>query len=308
MNKIIGILAGAGILLGVFSVPVSTQARAGNTSSSEELIQTMNQQIAELMKQIQELTVQLDSLKKAKGEVKKAVKEVEATIRITSQLRIGMNNEDITLLQEVLATDPEVYPEGLITGYFGPLTERAVKRFQKRMGVEQVGVVGPKTLSKINELLEEGAGASGKVPPGLLVSPGISKKLGYVPQPPSDQKLPPGISKKLSEEEEEEEEEEEDIVAPIISVIAASSTTASSTKITWTTDEDANSKVWYDTSTPLVIATSTFMVSSSELTVDHDLTLTDLTASTTYYYLVISADASDNIATSSEELFTTLSE
>ena len=218
MNKTIGILAGVGILLGIISMPVSIQAREATTFSSEELIQTMNQQIQELMEQIQALTAQLDSLKEAKGEVKKAVKEIEGTLRLTSQLRRGMNDEDIKLLQEVLATDPEVYPEGLVTGYFGPLTERAVKRFQKKMGVEQVGLVGPKTLSKINELLEEGAGASGKVPPGLLVSPGIRKKLGYVPQPPSDQKLPPGISKKLSGEEEEEE----DIVAPIISAIAAS--------------------------------------------------------------------------------------
>ncbi|MDO8752175.1 MAG: Ser-Thr-rich GPI-anchored membrane family protein, partial [Candidatus Wolfebacteria bacterium] len=40
-----------------------------------------------------------------------------------------------------------------------------------------VGIVGPKTLAKINELLTEGTGASGKVPPGLMRALGIQTKL-----------------------------------------------------------------------------------------------------------------------------------
>ena len=88
-----------------------------------------------------------------------------------------MTSEEVKQLQELLSTDPEIYPEGFITGYFGRLTEKAVKRFQKRICLEEVGVVGPKTLSKINELLTEGAGNSGKIPPGLLIAPGIQKKL-----------------------------------------------------------------------------------------------------------------------------------
>ena len=307
MNKTISILVGAGILLGVVLMPVSIiQAKETSAVSAQELIQTIKQKIEELTAQIQTLTVQLDSLRQAKGEVKETVKEIKATLRVTKRLWRGMSNEDVELLQETLATDPEIYPEGLITGYFGPLTERAVKRFQKKMGVEQVGVVGPKTLSKINELLEQGAGSSGKVPPGLLIAPGIRKKISYTPQPLEGQKLPSGIIKKLGEGEEEEEEE--DIAAPVISDVAATSTTATSTRITWSTDEEADSKVWYDTVTPLVIATSTAAASSSDLTTNHDLALIDLTASTTYYYLVTSADVSGNTATSSEQLFTTVSE
>ncbi|KPJ56443.1 hypothetical protein AMJ49_04870 [Parcubacteria bacterium DG_74_2] len=305
MNKAISILVGAGILLGIILMPIAIQAKEADAASVQELIQTIKQKIEELTAQIQALTVQLDSLKQAKGEVKETVKEIKATLRITRQLWRGMSNEDVELLQEMLATDPEIYPEGLITGYFGPLTERAVERFQKKMGVEQVGRVGPKTMSKINELLEQGAGSSGKVPPGLLIAPGIRKKIGYAPQPLEGQELPPGISKKLGEGEGEEEEDTE---APVISDIAATSTTATSTRITWTTDEEADSKVWYDTTTSFVIATSTAVVSSSTLETTHDLTLTDLTASTTYYYLVVSADASGNTATSTEQLFTTLSE
>jgi len=109
-----------------------------------------------------------------------------------------MSGNDVKILQEILATDRDIYPEGLTTGYFGSLTEKAVKRFQKLANLEQTGTVGPKTLSKINELLKEGAGSSGKVPPGLLIAPGIRKKLGgMVPQPLPGQILPPGIEKKI---------------------------------------------------------------------------------------------------------------
>ncbi|MBI3627574.1 MAG: fibronectin type III domain-containing protein [Candidatus Sungbacteria bacterium] len=71
-----------------------------------------------------------------------------------------------------------MYPEGLVTGYFGPLTEAAVKKLQEKQGIEAIGIVGPKTAIKINELLTQGAGASGIVPPGLTTAPGIQQKLG----------------------------------------------------------------------------------------------------------------------------------
>lgn len=303
MKKVIGIFISVSILVGVIGIPVLAQETSTSTTSIQELIQTIRQKIEELKAQIEALSVQIESLRKAKGEVKETAKEIKAILQIAKQLDRGMRNEDITLLQEVLATDPDIYPEGLITGYFGPLTEKAVKKFQKVAGIEQVGRVGPITLAKINELLEEGAGSSGKVPPGLLIAPGIRKKLGFEPQPLPGQELPPGISKKLGEEEEEE-----DTTAPVISEVTATSTTVTSTKITWTTDEEADSKVYYDTSTPLVVSTSTPAVSSSDLTTSHEINLTDLTTSTTYYYLVTSADAIGNNTTSSEQSFTTLSE
>jgi len=59
---------------------------------------------------------------------------------------------------------PEIYPEGLVTGYFGPLTLSAVKRFQQKYWQEilapwgltkdqATGFVGPTTRAKINQLL-----------------------------------------------------------------------------------------------------------------------------------------------------------
>ncbi len=72
------------------------------------------------------------------------------TISITYSLSRGMENEQVKKLQEILARDHDVYPEGLVTGYFGPATERALKLFQKKHGLEQVGYVGPKTRKLLN--------------------------------------------------------------------------------------------------------------------------------------------------------------
>jgi len=75
----------------------------------------------------------------------------------------------VRMLQEALATDPDIYPEGDTSGLYDSHTERAVKRFQERFGMEQVGNVGPQTREHINYILEHGAGKSGKVSSGLLM-------------------------------------------------------------------------------------------------------------------------------------------
>lgn len=73
------------------------------------------------------------------------------------------------ILQKILASDPTLYPEGLITGFYGSLTETAVKRFQAKLKLEQVGVVGPQTLAMINEILAA-AGVTGELPSDFLGS------------------------------------------------------------------------------------------------------------------------------------------
>ena len=98
-----------------------------------------------------------------------------------------------------------------------------------------------------------------------------------------------------------------DTTAPVISIMFATSTTHNSAHIIWTTNENSDSKVWYSTSTPVVATSSTPSVSSATLITSHDTTLTGLSTSTTYYYLIQSSDASGNIGTSTEQSFTTLS-
>ncbi len=71
----------------------------------------------------------------------------------TNDLFSGMkNNDDVLRLQTLLANDKDIYPEGILSGNFGPSTLRAVKRFQAKYGLPQLGRVGPATRKKLNEI------------------------------------------------------------------------------------------------------------------------------------------------------------
>ena len=75
---------------------------------------------------------------------------------ISSQLQLGDTGSEVSALQTFLARDSSIYPEGLVTGFYGPLTEAAVKRYQAEFGIMAVGRVGPVTLASIN-----GSGGTG---------------------------------------------------------------------------------------------------------------------------------------------------
>lgn len=107
-----------------------------------------------------------------------AVSAQSAGVEFKKTLQRGMRGKDVKILQEFLKQSPEIYPQGLVTGYFGPLTEMAVKRLQESQGIEPVGIVGPKTKAKLNELVVEtgfSVGGGGQVisaTPATPVSPG----------------------------------------------------------------------------------------------------------------------------------------
>ncbi|NOQ67985.1 hypothetical protein GQ568_00925, partial [Patescibacteria group bacterium] len=79
----------------------------------------------------------------------------------TYGLNKGAQNDDVKRLQELLSTQADIYPEGLTTGYFGSLTEKAVQRFQLKFGVVKTetdlgfGYVGPKTRDMLKEVFGE---------------------------------------------------------------------------------------------------------------------------------------------------------
>ncbi len=68
----------------------------------------------------------------------------------SKKLNQGMQDDDIKELQKRLKSEG-VYT-GPITGLFGPLTKQGVKDFQKKYNINQVGIVGPATLEKLNTI------------------------------------------------------------------------------------------------------------------------------------------------------------
>jgi uncharacterized protein YkwD len=104
-----------------------------------------------LMRQIEQLTEQIEILK---GQIVRAqaFSTIGRDYHFSSTLYYGLESEEVRSLQEFFGNFPEYYPEGLVTGYFGILTELAVKRFQLAHNIDAIGIVGPKTRLKLNEI------------------------------------------------------------------------------------------------------------------------------------------------------------
>jgi len=64
----------------------------------------------------------------------------------------GDKDIEIEHLQEILSVDQDAYPEKLVTGYFGSLTQSALKRFQAKHGLSQTGIVDTATQKELNTI------------------------------------------------------------------------------------------------------------------------------------------------------------
>lgn len=174
---------------------------------------------------------------------------------INRQLDLGMTGSDVSMLQSFLATDVSLYPEGLVTGYYGSLTAAAVARFQTRNDLASVGRVGPLTLPVLNAQMSV----------GLVGNTSASK-------------------------------------APAIANVTVTRSVHSAI-VGWTTDEAAQGIVYYSTS-PLtmtengkaVAVNGLSAMSNTNFNFGQSVSLPNLAANTTYYYLVYTLDQSGNVS------------
>lgn len=86
---------------------------------------------------------------------------------LQKNLSQGMRGDEVRSLQEFLGEEGQLSTDAA-TGYFGPMTARAVAKWQVAQGVQGVGSVGPMTRERIKVWC-------GKVPP-----PGVTK---CIPRP-----------------------------------------------------------------------------------------------------------------------------
>ena len=94
---------------------------------------------------------------------KNALLDEIQTYTFSQNLREGMRGEEVTKLQTLFSLNPNIYPEGLITGYFGPLTKKALVNFQvnyailNRGDLDDIKVMGTleeRTRNFINSLFK----------------------------------------------------------------------------------------------------------------------------------------------------------
>ena len=108
----------------------------GSTGGSSAL-----EQIKALLKQIEALKVQITQI--IAGQVMggtNATSTPQGCFGFWRDLKRGDIGDDVKELQQELAhNDPTLFPPGLVTGFFGPKTEGALKMFQRRFGIDASG-------------------------------------------------------------------------------------------------------------------------------------------------------------------------
>ncbi len=80
---------------------------------------------------------------------------VSACPAIARSLSFGTSGTDVSALQQYLARDASIYPQGIVSGYFGVATKAALQRWQDtngivKPGLEGSGTVGPRTRAALN--------------------------------------------------------------------------------------------------------------------------------------------------------------
>ncbi len=142
--------------------------------------------VAQLQAQLQTLSNQLNALKgqnTSGSNAGLAVSDSNACPLVGRVLKRGVSGSDVTRLQQFLARDIGIYPEGTVTGYYGPLTEKAVQRWQTKYNVVSsgspdstgFGVVGPRTAAAIALLCTTGSYAG---VPGPIINTNVVPQVG----------------------------------------------------------------------------------------------------------------------------------
>lgn len=129
----------------------------GATATADQVlsaIQSMQTQLAQIVTQIQSMETQLAQLTSSvtasagTSGTTPASTNTGAAYDFTEFLGAGSQNTQVTALQQYL-TQKGFYT-GPVTGFYGTLTETAVKQYQSAHGIDAVGYVGPSTRAALN--------------------------------------------------------------------------------------------------------------------------------------------------------------
>lgn len=116
------------------------------------------------------------------ADLKTEVQSLKTELKFSRVLTQGAKGDDVKQLQEFLRTFTGAYPDGLVTGYYGPNTKAAVKKFQEQNGIASVGIVGPKTQEKLNVLVA--------AIPAISATPSIPSTEVGAPTTPATRAIP----------------------------------------------------------------------------------------------------------------------
>jgi len=100
----------------------------------------------------QSLAVTLEELQ---SQIQQLLEYLRSQCPFVSLMYLGYSEEptdEVRELQRLLSQLPGIYPEGLVTGYFGRLTDAALRRFQQQYGLPITGQTDAATRAKLCEI------------------------------------------------------------------------------------------------------------------------------------------------------------
>jgi len=141
--------------------------RAENSGGISELSETISvktkttKQSNTSGEKTQENPTYSSDVPQSKDETQSQVSNTSNIPILTGPFSIGMSSSQVITLQKYLAKDSSLYSEGIVSGYYGIFTRRAVERFQCTYmeicggapSTTGYGLAGPKTREKIMEVL-----------------------------------------------------------------------------------------------------------------------------------------------------------
>ncbi len=144
------------VVAAIISLPLMTSAQT---------VDALRAQAQALLARVQQLQAQLAASGGTPVVVPGVTLDSSSCPLIGQSLKRGSSGNDVTRLQQFLARDPSIYPEGQVSGYYGALTEAAVQRWQVKYnivssgtpGSNGYGVVGPRTAAAIALLCTTGS-------------------------------------------------------------------------------------------------------------------------------------------------------
>ncbi len=183
---------------------------------------------------------------------------------ITSSLDLGSTGSQVTELQTFLSSNPAQYPSGLVTGFFGPLTEGGVQKFQVAQGIASSGTpastgygrVGPTTMARINGL--NGGGVVSNAGDTVPVMSGVS----------------------LSHTD-------------TTATYSWSTNEATTGQVYWSTSLIQSDEATGPHQTPYI--SGTLALDAGGMQNNHTVTVSNMQSNTVYYYVVRSIDTGGNI-------------
>lgn len=323
---------------------VSSQDATDSSDSTNLDEKTASSSPLTLTQALQDLQNQQQVLESEVSTLRQQLKITDTKTDSIKTMKLGDSGDEVQKLQEQLQQLPEIYPadvdfSSLVSGYYGPLTESAIKSFQESEGLDQTGIANEETKSKLyqrimghateadsspvpvnitdiseiknlKDLQNQFAQLSSMVSSTQAIQADLQNQVTQLASDLSSlQTTVAGISAApaVSSSAPTPVTTTPAPTALTISNIQISNITKNSASISWTTNNSSTSEIDYSQNSSLPTTNQTVVVGNTTMVTSHKLTTQSLSPGTKYYYRVVSKDTGGTITQSAISSFNTAS-